>query len=77
MMSLMVVAAHNPDPYTACHIGVSWHPHYHDCQNCEHAKNAFCDIARDEQNLKLLHQSIAEGEAMLASYPKLNPNRLP
>ena len=76
-MSLMVVAAYEPDPYMACHTGVFWHPRYHDCENCEHAKNSFCDFAKDKENLKLLEEAIADGEAMLASYPKLNPNRLP
>lgn len=77
MMSVMVFAASNPDPYTACHCGVSWHPRYHDCENCEHYETATCDIGKGKKDMKDLRAAIADGETMLASYPKMNPARLP
>ena len=45
-MSIRVFAASDPDPYQACHWGVTDHPHYYDCQNCEYAKYDACDIGR-------------------------------
>lgn len=76
-MSIMVFAASNPDPYAACHWGVSRHPRYHDCENCEHVKNNTCDIGVGKMQLKALEAALAETQEMLASYPKLNPARLP
>ena len=47
MSSLLFIAQSNKDPYLACLNGVSTHPHYHDCENCEHVANKTCDCARE------------------------------
>ena len=36
----------DPDPYSSCHRGIDEHPHYHDCNNCNHAKYATCEYGR-------------------------------
>lgn len=67
----------NPDPYRACHNGISEHPHYHDCHNCGHAKDATCKYGDAILKSAELKKWIKVGEDMLASYPKLDPKRLP
>ena len=67
----------NPDPYAACLWGYKQHPRYHDCANCEHIADKTCEYGIGQKTLKELQASIADGKAMLASYPKHDPARLP
>ena len=69
--------ARNPDPYRACRNGVSEHPRYHDCHNCEHAKTAACEYGDSILKSDSLKKWIGVADEMLAAHPKLNPNRLP
>lgn len=78
MMSVMVFAESNPDPYLACRCGVSWHPRYHDCENCEHIADKTCEYGIGQKTAKELQAALAEGEALLnVMRPKRNPIRLP
>lgn len=70
-------ALHNPDPYDACFWGASEHPRYHDCESCAHIADKTCEYGLNQTTLKKLQATILEGNEMLDSYPKLNPNRLP
>ena len=67
----------NPDPYAACLWGYKRHPRYHDCENCEHIADKTCEYGIGKMNLRDIQAAIADGKAMLASYPKHNPARLP
>ena len=67
----------NSDPYDACFWGAIEHPRYHDCENCEHIADKTCEYGIGQKTLKELQAAIADGEKMLAAYPKLNPARLP
>lgn len=67
----------NPDPFDACFWGVDEHPRYHDCENCKHIADKTCEYGIGQKTLKGLQAAIADGKAMLAAYPKLNPKRLP
>lgn len=77
MSSLLFLAQYQKDPYLACITGTSSHPRYRDCENCEHVTDKTCEYGVGRKNLKDLRAAIADGEAMLASYPKMNPARLP
>lgn len=77
MSSLLFIAQSNKDPYLACLNGVSTHPHYHDCENCEHVANKTCEYGVGKKTSKELRAAIDEGKSMLAAYPKLDPSRLP
>jgi len=70
-------ALKDPDPYDACFWGAIEHPRYHDCENCEHIADKTCEYGIGQKTLKDLKAAIADGKVMLASYPKLNPKRLP
>ena len=77
MSSLMFIARSRVDPYLACITGTSSHPRYHDCENCEHVIDRTCEYGIGQKTSKELQEALAEGEALLAAYPKLNPSRLP
>ena len=70
-------ALRNPDPYAACLHGAKEHPRYHDCENCEHIADKTCEYGIGQKTAKDLRTALAEGESMLAAYPRLNPARLP
>ena len=40
------IVVNDPDPYRACHHEITEHPHYRDCDNCDHAKYATCVYGR-------------------------------
>lgn len=70
-------ALQKSDPYDACFYGATEHPRYHDCDNCEHIADKTCEYGMGQKTSEDLKAAIAEGKAMLASYPKLDPKRLP
>jgi hypothetical protein len=58
-------ALRTPDPFRACLWGVPKHPHYHDCENCDHAKYATCEYGAHTMKLKTLGAGLAECKALL------------
>lgn len=79
-MSIRAFAKSNTDPWKACHWGVASHPHYHDCENCDHTHYGSCDIGRlyvERKQLEELKEKAQELIDSLQPYPSLDPNRLP
>ena len=65
---------------TACHWGVTSHPHYHDCENCDHARYGNCDIGKAFVERKQNEAFRARAKEIINSlppYPSLDPKRLP
>lgn len=80
VMPIWVFAATNRDPWQACHWGATRHPHYHDCENCDHARYGSCDIGRLYVERKQLEELKAKAQELIDSltpYPSLDPKRLP
>ena len=44
LYGLAMCSHDDPDPWLACHWGVTDHPHYHDCVNCIYGVH--CDYGR-------------------------------
>ena len=79
-MSIRAFAASDPDPWKACHWNVTSHPHYHDCENCDHARYGSCDIGRlyvERKQIEELKEKAQELIDSLPPYPSLDPKRLP
>ena len=62
VMPIWVFAESDPAPWTACHWGVTSHPHYHDFERKQN--EAFRARAKEIIN-------------SLPPYPSLDPKRLP
>lgn len=80
VMPIWVFAESDPDPWTACHWGVTSHPHYHDCENCDHARYGSCDIGKAFVERKQNEAFRARAKEIIDSlppYPSLDPKRLP
>ena len=60
------------NPYRACLIGMTEHPHYKDCINCD--KKTYCDIHEWDELCQLTHEAVEESNALLKS---LEPKRIP
>lgn len=79
-MSIRAFAKSNTDPWKACHWGVSSHPHYHDCENCDHARYGSCEYGQGylaRKQAEEIRARLKEFEESLPPYPSLDPKRLP
>ena len=79
-MSIRAFAKSNTDPWKACHWSVTSHPHYHDCENCDHARYGSCDIGRlyvERKQLEAFKEKAQELIDSLTPYPSRDPKRLP
>lgn len=79
-MPIWVYAKSDPDPWKACHWGVTSHPRYLDCAHCEHAHPNGCEggkayLARKQA--ETIRAYLKEFEASLPPYPSRDPKRLP
>ena len=60
-------AKSNPDPWQACHFGVTDHPRYLDCANCEHCFDGTpCDFGAARFRELALEAQKTECDRMVA-----------
>ena len=75
-MSIRAFAETDPDPWKACHWNVTTHPHYHDCEHCDHARYG-CEYGKAYLSSKYLKACLKEFEASIPPYPSRDQKRLP
>lgn len=66
----LAMCSHNdPDPWLACHWGITDHPHYHDCRSCKYA-TVGCEIGSIRLGELELEDQIAETKRICAEIDK-------
>ena len=79
-MPVRAFALSDPDPWKACHWGVTSHPHYLACANCDHARPDGCEYGQGYlagKQAEELRARLKEFKESQPPYPALDPNRLP
>ena len=62
----------DPNPYRACLIGMTEHPHYKDCSNCDRTR--FCDIYEWDETRRLSRELVKEATALSE---RIKPKKIP